>query len=110
MAESPSVFWIPDSKEFPDYFGKAFAVYVANPAFLKSSEKDTAPPPEACLQLISRATEVFREYYILKQDLARRRFQRRVKLLCDQKKKQLEDLNCCREDRKSLRKMAERLS
>uniref|UniRef100_A0A8V8TQD5 Nucleoporin 88 n=1 Tax=Homo sapiens TaxID=9606 RepID=A0A8V8TQD5_HUMAN len=33
-----------------------------------------------------------------------------VKLLCDQKKKQLEDLSYCREERKSLREMAERLA
>ncbi|KAF4012272.1 hypothetical protein G4228_004325 [Cervus hanglu yarkandensis] len=78
--------------------------------FLRSSEKDMAPPPEECLQLISRATQVFREQYILKQDLAKEEIQRRVKLLCDQKKKQLEDLNYCREERKSLREMAERLA
>ncbi|XP_032124703.1 nuclear pore complex protein Nup88 isoform X3 [Sapajus apella] len=77
---------------------------------LLSSEKDTAPPPEECLQLISRATQVFREQYILKQDLAKEEIQRRVKLLCEQKKKQLEDLNYCREERKSLREMAERLA
>ncbi|XP_014323563.1 nuclear pore complex protein Nup88 isoform X4 [Myotis lucifugus] len=77
---------------------------------LLSSEKDTAPPPEECLQLISRATQVFREQYILKQDLAKEEIQRRIKLLCDQKKKQLEDLNYCREERKSLREMAERLA
>ncbi|NWT63437.1 NUP88 protein, partial [Erythrocercus mccallii] len=34
----------------------------------------------------------------------------RVKLLWGQKKKQLEDLNYCREERKSLREMAERLA
>uniref|UniRef100_A0AC11DEL8 Nucleoporin 88 n=1 Tax=Ovis aries TaxID=9940 RepID=A0AC11DEL8_SHEEP len=78
--------------------------------FLRSSEKDMAPPPEECLQLISRATQVFREQYILKQDLAKEEIQRRVKLLRDQKKKQLEDLNYCREERKSLREMAERLA
>ncbi|KAM4844580.1 nuclear pore complex protein Nup88 isoform 2-T2 [Thomomys bottae] len=77
---------------------------------LLSSEKDLAPPLEECLQLISRATQVFREQYILKQDLAKEEIQRRVKLLCDQKKKQLEDLNYCREERKSLREMAERLA
>ncbi|KAJ8783795.1 hypothetical protein J1605_008838 [Eschrichtius robustus] len=77
---------------------------------LLSSEKDTAPPPEECLQLISRATQVFREQYILKQDLAKEEIQRRVKLLRDQKKKQLEDLSYCREERKSLREMAERLA
>ncbi|XP_036692848.1 nuclear pore complex protein Nup88 isoform X2 [Balaenoptera musculus] len=100
--------------ETPDSFEKHIRSIlqrsVANPAFLKSSEKDTAPPPEECLQLISRATQVFREQYILKQDLAKEEIQRRVKLLCDQKKKQLEDLNYCREERKSLREMAERLA
>ncbi|PNJ04601.1 NUP88 isoform 9, partial [Pongo abelii] len=83
---------------------------VANPAFLKASEKDIAPAPEECLQLLSRATQVFREQYILKQDLAKEEIQRRVKLLCDQKKKQLEDLSYRREERKSLREMAERLA
>lgn len=100
--------------ETPDSFEKHIRSILqrsaANPAFLKSSEKDTAPPPEECLQLISRATQVFREQYILKQDLAKEEIQRRVKLLCDQKKKQLEDLSYCREERKSLREMAERLA
>ncbi|XP_053425298.1 nuclear pore complex protein Nup88 isoform X2 [Nycticebus coucang] len=100
--------------ETPDSFEKHIRSIlqrsVANPAFLKSSEKDTAPPPEERLQLISRATQVFREQYILKQDLAKEEIQRRVKLLCDQKKKQLEDLSYCREERKSLREMAERLA
>uniref|UniRef100_H0V1E7 Nucleoporin 88 n=1 Tax=Cavia porcellus TaxID=10141 RepID=H0V1E7_CAVPO len=102
--------------ETPDSFEKHIRSILqrtaANPAFLKgkSSEKDLAPPPEECLQLISRATQVFREQYILKQDLAKEEIQRRVKLLYDQKKKQLDDLNYCREERKSLREMAERLA
>ncbi|ERE69318.1 nuclear pore complex protein Nup88-like protein [Cricetulus griseus] len=100
--------------ETPDSFEKHIKTILqrsaANPAFLKSSEKDLAPPPEECLQLISRATQVFREQYILKQDFAKEEIQRRVKLLCDQKRKQLEDLNYCREERKSLREMAERLA
>ncbi|MEE6469913.1 hypothetical protein FKM82_008812 [Ascaphus truei] len=49
----------------------------ANPLLLKSSNKDAAPPPEECLQLLSRATQVFREEYILKQDLAKEEIQRR---------------------------------
>ncbi|XP_077602899.1 nuclear pore complex protein Nup88 [Crocuta crocuta] len=100
--------------ETPDSFEKHIRSIlqrsVANPAFLKSSDKDAAPPPEESLQLLSRATQVFREQYILKQDLAKEEIQRRVKLLCDQKKKQLEDLSYCREERKSLREMAERLA
>ncbi|XP_027988844.2 nuclear pore complex protein Nup88 isoform X5 [Eptesicus fuscus] len=91
---------------------KCFVEHIlcTKPLPCRSSEKDTAPPPEECLQLISRATQVFREQYILKQDLAKEEIQRRIKLLCDQKKKQLEDLNYCREERKSLREMAERLA
>ncbi|NWU29604.1 NUP88 protein, partial [Dyaphorophyia castanea] len=77
---------------------------------LRSADKDAAPPPEECLQLLSRATQVFREEYILKQDLAKEEIQQRVKLLWGQKKKQLEDLSYCREERKSLREMAERLA
>ncbi|NWI67570.1 NUP88 protein, partial [Todus mexicanus] len=82
----------------------------ANPLLLKSADPDAAPPPEECLQLLSRATQVFREEYILKQDLAREEIQQRVKLLREQKKKQLEDLSYCREERKSLREVAERLA
>ncbi|XP_015673354.1 nuclear pore complex protein Nup88 [Protobothrops mucrosquamatus] len=78
--------------------------------FSRAADKESSPPPEECLQLLSRATQVFREEYILKQDLAREEIQRRVKLLREQKKKQLEDLGCCREERKSLREMAERLA
>ncbi|MBN3272489.1 NUP88 protein, partial [Polyodon spathula] len=87
----------------------------ANPLLLRqvsfrSGNKDVSPPPPECLQLLSRATQVFRDEYILKQDLAREEIQRRVKLLCGQKDKQLEDMAHCREERKSLREMAERLA
>ncbi|XP_004483574.1 nuclear pore complex protein Nup88 isoform X2 [Dasypus novemcinctus] len=110
LAESPLRILAETPDSFEKHIRSILQRSVANPAFLKSSEKDTAPPPEECLQLISRATQVFREQYILKQDLAKEEIQRRVKLLCDQKKKQLEDLNYCREERKSLREMAERLA
>ncbi|XP_056412351.1 nuclear pore complex protein Nup88 isoform X2 [Hyla sarda] len=82
----------------------------ANPLLLNSSSKDSSPPPEECLQLLSRATQVFREEYILKQDMAREEIQRRVKLLVAQKEKQLKDLRYCNEERKSLHEMAERLA
>uniref|UniRef100_A0A8C7UL74 Nucleoporin 88 n=1 Tax=Oncorhynchus mykiss TaxID=8022 RepID=A0A8C7UL74_ONCMY len=49
--------------------------------FLNSSKKlDTSSPPPECLQLLSRATQVFREEYILKQDMAREEMQRRSML------------------------------
>ncbi|XP_076157780.1 nucleoporin 88-like [Alosa pseudoharengus] len=82
----------------------------ANPLTLRTGARgDSSLTPE-CLQLLSRATQVFREEYILKQDLAREEMQRRVKLLSAQKNKQLEDLALCREDRKSLCETAERLA
>ncbi|XP_068124595.1 nuclear pore complex protein Nup88 isoform X2 [Hyperolius riggenbachi] len=82
----------------------------ANPSLLKSSNKDSSPPPEECLQLLSRAIQVYREEYVLKQDLAREEIQRRVKLLMVQKEKQMEDLRHCKEDRQSLKETAERLA
>ncbi|KAG5844344.1 hypothetical protein ANANG_G00161500 [Anguilla anguilla] len=81
-----------------------------NPLLLRADKDTSSTPPSECLQLLSRATQVFREEYILKQDLAREEMQRRVKLLNGQKKKQLEDLALCREDSKSLRESAERLA
>ncbi|CDQ88638.1 unnamed protein product [Oncorhynchus mykiss] len=77
---------------------------------LRAGDKDTSSPPPECLQLLSRATQVFREEYILKQDMAREEMQRRVKLLTGQRNKQLEDLALCRGERKRLRESAERLA
>jgi len=98
-AESPLRILAESPDSFEKHIRSILQRSVANPAFLKSSDGDAAPAPEECLQLLSRATQVFREQYILKQDLAKEEIQRRVKLLCDQKKKQLEDLNYCREER-----------
>ncbi|XP_006640886.1 nucleoporin 88 [Lepisosteus oculatus] len=95
---------------FEQHIRNILARSSTNPLLLRAGEKDSAPPPSECLQLLSRATQVFREEYILKQDLAREEMERRVKLLGEQKKKQLEDLALCREERKSLREMAERLA
>lgn len=81
-----------------------------NPLVLRAGDKDTSPAPSECLQLLSRATQVFREEYILKQDAAREELQRRVKLLTGQKDKQLEEMALCREERKSLIEAAERLA
>ncbi|XP_034024401.1 nucleoporin 88 [Thalassophryne amazonica] len=81
-----------------------------NPLVLRSGDKDASPPPSECLQLLSRATQVFREEYIIKQDLAHEEMKRRVKLLMGQKTKQMEELALCIEERKSLRDTAERLA
>ncbi|XP_054465186.1 nucleoporin 88 [Anoplopoma fimbria] len=95
---------------FEQHIRNILARSSTNPLVLKAGDKDSSPPPPECLQLLSRATQVFREEYILKQDMAREEMQRRVKLLTGQKNKQLEELTLCREERKSLREAAERLA
>ncbi|XP_072248111.1 nucleoporin 88 [Leuresthes tenuis] len=95
---------------FEQHIRNILARSSTNPLVLKAGDKNTSPPPPECLQLLSRATQVFREEYILKQDMAREEMQRRVKLLTGQKNKQLEELTLCREEKKSLREAAERLA
>uniref|UniRef100_A0AAR2K943 Nucleoporin 88 n=1 Tax=Pygocentrus nattereri TaxID=42514 RepID=A0AAR2K943_PYGNA len=96
---------------FEQHIRNILARSSTNPLMLRSGDKDLSSPTPECLQLLSRATQVFREEYILKLDLAREEMQRRVKLLTGQKNKQLEDLALCREEsRKSLREAAERLA
>ncbi|XP_018597354.1 nucleoporin 88 isoform X1 [Scleropages formosus] len=95
---------------FEQHIRNILARSSTNPLMLRAGDKDVSSPPPECLQLLSRATQVFREEYILKQDMAREEMQRRVKLLYGQKQKQLEDLSLCREERKSLREAAERLA
>lgn len=46
----------------------------------RAGDKDSSPPPPECLQLLSRATQVFREEYILKLGLAHEEMQRRYKI------------------------------
>ncbi|XP_069017236.1 nucleoporin 88 [Embiotoca jacksoni] len=95
---------------FEQHIRNILARSSTNPLVLKAGDKDTSPPPPECLQLLSRATQVFREEYILKQDMAREEMQRRVKLLTGQKNKQLEEMTLCREESRSLREAAERLA
>ncbi|GCC44861.1 hypothetical protein chiPu_0029157, partial [Chiloscyllium punctatum] len=81
-----------------------------NPLLLRASDAVGAPPPQEYLQLLSRATQVFREEYILKQALAREEITRRVKLLESQKKKQMQDIVQCIAVKKVMREMAEVLA
>lgn len=95
---------------FEQHIRNILARSSTNPIVLKAGDKDSSPPPAECLQLLSRATQVFSEEYILKQDLAREEMQRRVKLLTGQKNKQLEEMALCKEERMTLREAAERLA
>ncbi|GCB79903.1 hypothetical protein scyTo_0016060 [Scyliorhinus torazame] len=95
------------SNSFEQHIRNILRRNVTNPLLLRASEADVPPPPQECLQLLSRATQVFREEYILKQALAREEIVRRVKLLDSQKRKQQQDLVQCIRDKKLMREMAE---
>ncbi|XP_032830353.2 nuclear pore complex protein Nup88 isoform X1 [Petromyzon marinus] len=60
-----------------------------------------------CLQLVTRAVQVFREENILKLDLARDAILRRVRGMKQQKEKQMEDLKQISHQAQELRKTAE---
>ncbi|XP_032401726.1 nucleoporin 88 [Xiphophorus hellerii] len=98
------------SDSFEQHIRSILARSSNNPMVLKAGDKEASSPPAECLQLLSRATQVFREEYIMKQDMAREEMERRVKLLTGQKVKQVEELASCREERKSLTEAAERLA
>uniref|UniRef100_UPI00398F730D nucleoporin 88 isoform X1 n=2 Tax=Pristiophorus japonicus TaxID=55135 RepID=UPI00398F730D len=98
------------SNSFEQHIRNILRRSTTNPLLLRASDAEGAPPPQECLQLLSRATQVFREEYILKQALAREEIARRVKLLGSQKKKQQFDLAHCIEEKQMLREMAEVLA
>ncbi|XP_067866151.1 nucleoporin 88 isoform X2 [Heterodontus francisci] len=98
------------SNSFEQHIRNILRRNTTNPLLLRASDAEGSPPPQECLQLLSRATQVFREEYILKQALAREEITRRVKLLGSQKKKQQQDLVQCIREKKLLREMAEILA
>uniref|UniRef100_A0A671NUZ1 Nuclear pore complex protein Nup88-like n=1 Tax=Sinocyclocheilus anshuiensis TaxID=1608454 RepID=A0A671NUZ1_9TELE len=55
---------------FEQHIRNILARSSTNPLMLRAGDKDSSPPPPECLQLLSRATQVFREEYILKLGLA----------------------------------------
>nr|XP_057935215.1 nucleoporin 88 [Doryrhamphus excisus] len=95
---------------FEQHIRNILARSSTNPLLLKAGDKEASPSPQECLQLLSRATQVFHEEYVMKQDIARDELQKRVKLLRDQKNKQLEEMALYRQERKNLREAAERLA
>ncbi|KAG7269789.1 hypothetical protein CRUP_033835 [Coryphaenoides rupestris] len=107
----------PPDVSFERHMRNILARGSANPLVLRSGDGAAggggagaaAPPPE-WLQLLSRATQVFREEYILKQDTACEELQRRARLLAAQRHAQAQELAACHQERRSLREAAERLA
>ncbi|KAJ3589985.1 hypothetical protein NHX12_007942 [Muraenolepis orangiensis] len=109
---SPSARAPPDVS-FERHIRNILARGSANPLVLRSGGEAAAaagaPPPE-WLQLLSRATQVFREEYVLRQDTACEELRRRARLLAAQRAAQEEQLAACNRERRSLREAAERLA
>ncbi|XP_030236218.1 nucleoporin 88 [Gadus morhua] len=104
----------PPDDSFERHVRNILARGSANPLVLRSGDSEgtaaaAAPPPE-WLQLLSRATQVFREEYVLKQDTACEELQRRSRLLATQRGTQADELAACRLEKRSLREAAERLA
>ncbi|KAM9732827.1 LOW QUALITY PROTEIN: nucleoporin 88 [Menidia menidia] len=107
---------------FQQHVRNLLARGATNPLILKAGDPDKSgsglglglgsgsPPPPERLQLLSRATQVFREEYVLRQDLARDEVQRRARLLAAQRQRQREEAGLCQEERRGLREAAERLA
>uniref|UniRef100_F6ZIK8 Uncharacterized protein n=2 Tax=Ciona intestinalis TaxID=7719 RepID=F6ZIK8_CIOIN len=63
-----------------------------------------------CLQVVTRATQVLRDEYMLKQKLARNAINKRVKLLVDLKEHQIDELQQLEEQKEMLTDNAEMLA
>ncbi|XP_078598858.1 nucleoporin 88-like [Branchiostoma floridae x Branchiostoma japonicum] len=97
------------SKPFDQHIRDILRRDASNP-ILKSIPKSSQPSDQECFQLLTRATQVFRDEYIKKQYQAREEVEKRVDLLKEQKAQQQTDLDTLREDRKSLTETAEKLA
>ncbi|CAM1301532.1 NUP88 (predicted), partial [Pycnogonum litorale] len=80
---------------------------VSNP-MIKSNPSVELTPQEG-IQLLSRITQIFREEYIDKLDLAREEIERRMRILVQQKNQQLSTLDQCLTAEKVLSDRSDRL-
>ncbi|XP_077995734.1 nucleoporin 88-like isoform X1 [Glandiceps talaboti] len=74
------------------------------------SHPQTEMSQQQCLQILSRATQVFREEYILKQETAREEIAKRVQVLRDQKEQQLIELRDFEDERDEIKGKAEEIA
>ncbi|CAH1800974.1 unnamed protein product [Owenia fusiformis] len=79
---------------FNQHIAKILKRNASNPILKTDSNTDLSP--QECFQLLTRASQVFREEYIQKHDLAREEIERRVRILKQQKEVQQSDLEYCK--------------
>ncbi|XP_052220932.1 nucleoporin 88-like isoform X2 [Dreissena polymorpha] len=97
------------SKEpFDEVIRRLLQRNTSNP--LIKSRSSTELSQQECYQLLTRATQVFSEEYIQKQELARHEINRRAAILREHKDQQLGDLSVLLQSRDSLSENAERLA
>ncbi|XP_060594751.1 nucleoporin 88-like [Ruditapes philippinarum] len=93
---------------FDERIRKILQKKTSNP--LLKSGSNTQMSQQECFQLLSRATQVFREEYIQKQDLARQEIERRVDMYKVQRSQQEDDIQELQESRNILSNNAEQLA
>ncbi|XP_070572086.1 nucleoporin 88-like [Ptychodera flava] len=93
---------------FDKHIKKILQRKTSNPV-LRSHPK-TEVTQQEFLQILSRATQIFREEYILKQETAREEIAKRVQVLRDQKEQQLVELRDFEQEREEIQEKAERIA
>ncbi|XP_046386205.1 nuclear pore complex protein Nup88 [Ischnura elegans] len=68
------------------------------------------PTPQECLELLGRATQLYREEYIKRHDRAREEAEKRVRTLTALKNQQLEEITRLEDERENLSRAAEALA
>ncbi|XP_002731784.1 nucleoporin 88-like [Saccoglossus kowalevskii] len=93
---------------FDRHIKKILQRHVTNPVL--KSHPETELTPQECCQVLNRATQVFREEYIIKQEVAREEIAKRIMVLRDQKMQQLQELKDFEEEREQISSTAEEIA
>ncbi|KAG1664575.1 Nuclear pore complex protein Nup88 [Nymphon striatum] len=95
-------------ESFKDHVVKILQRSSSNP--LIRSNPNSKPSSEECLQLLTRATQVFRVEYISRLDAAREEIEKRVRVLSTQKDQQFADMQANGKEQDTLKVNMERLN
>ncbi|XP_076453117.1 nucleoporin 88-like [Babylonia areolata] len=92
------------TEPFSQHIARILHRSVSNPLLV--TKQQTVMSQQACYQLLMRVTQVLREEYVQKQELAQQEVDTRVRILTEQKKEQLADLQSLEETKEKLRDKA----
>ncbi|KAL8573357.1 hypothetical protein ACOMHN_032819 [Nucella lapillus] len=88
------------AEPFSQHIAKILHRSISNPLLV--TQPKTEMTQQACYQLLMRVTQVLREEYIQKQELAQQEMDTRIRILMEQKQQQLADLRTLEEAKEKL--------